>query len=188
MADLDGTILVEHRIPRPGVTWVPNRDPLRGRAGDTRQLRVCAQGIVGRLGVSYMVGKAWAGQSVTVTQIDDTTLTFADKDGTILITHTIPGPGVRYVANPARARHPASEPRVTTVSGPGVVYHGHVTLLVGRAARGKQVTITATHDDRVVIAALDGNVLVEYPHPEPGVKYLGVSARLTTRTGATDAQ
>lgn len=74
------------------------RHPRSPEHPDTRVMRVRSSGTIRRRGVDYMIDSRLAGQEVLV--IDDgTTILIADLAGNVLIEHTQPAPGIKYVGN-----------------------------------------------------------------------------------------
>lgn len=63
-----------------------------------RVLRLRANGSVRLRKVTYMIDGQLAGQDILVIENGDSII-FADLDGTVLIEHTRPAPGVKYVGN-----------------------------------------------------------------------------------------
>lgn len=89
----------------------PSQAPTDLPAG-TRVTRVRPDGTIRRRRVEYMIDSRLAGQEVLV--IDDgITILVADLDGQVLIEHTQPAPGVKYVGN---GRPPGRRPGTPTPS------------------------------------------------------------------------
>ena len=81
----------------------PSQAPLDLPVG-TRITRVRRNGTIRRRGGQYMIDSRLADQEVLIID-DDTTILIADLDGEVLIEHTQPAPGVKYVGN-GRPRGP----------------------------------------------------------------------------------
>jgi transposase InsO family protein len=79
---------------------------------DTRVMQLRKNGTIRLHKVTYMVDGHRAGQDVIVVQ-DDTTITIADLEGTILIQHTPAAPGLTYIGN---GRPRGRRPQTTTPS------------------------------------------------------------------------
>ncbi len=75
----------------------PSQAPTDLPAG-VRVTRVRSDGTIRRRRVEYMIDSRLAGQEVLVID-NSTTLLIADLDGEVLIEHTRPGPGIKYVGN-----------------------------------------------------------------------------------------
>lgn len=99
-----------HKLPRPPSP----RPPTLGE--DTRVMRLRPNGAIRLRKVTYMVDKRRAREEVLVVQ-DGDTIVITDLQGTILIGHTRPAPGISYVGNGRpRGRRPksATDPSAST--------------------------------------------------------------------------
>jgi putative transposase len=83
--------------PRHENAHVPSRRP-QTPGDDTRVMRLRPNGAIRLRKVTYMVDGQRAGEEVLVVQDGDKILV-TDLQGTILIEHTRPAPGIRYVGN-----------------------------------------------------------------------------------------
>jgi putative transposase len=83
--------------PRPQPDRRPWPDPASTPDG-VRTMRLRKNGDIQLRGVTYMVDSRRAGQPVLVIEDIDTIL-FTDPDGTLLIEHARPAPGITYVSN-----------------------------------------------------------------------------------------
>ncbi len=81
-------------------------------ADGMRILKLRGNGSIRLRKITYMVDGQRAGDDVLVID-DDDTITIADLDGTVLIEHTRPTPGIKYVGN---GRPRGRRPRTTAVS------------------------------------------------------------------------
>jgi putative transposase len=88
-------------IPAPPIPAPPGPDR-------TRLIRLRKNGAVRVRGVTYMVDTRRARQDVWIIEHDDKIL-IADLEGTILIEHTRPAPGITYVGN-GQPRGPRRQP------------------------------------------------------------------------------
>lgn len=98
-------------VPAPAKQPRPAPAPSDLPAG-TRVKTLASNGAFTLAGVHYMVGGQYGFQQVMVIT-DGDKITVADLDGEILVEHTRPAPGVRYVGN-GRPRGPRPKPPETS--------------------------------------------------------------------------
>lgn len=101
----------------PFFVQVPAKQPRPAPApsdlpAGTRVKKLASNGAFTLAGVHYMVGGQYGFQQVMVIT-DGDKITVADLDGEILVEHTRPAPGVRYVGN-GRPRGPRPKPPETS--------------------------------------------------------------------------
>lgn len=184
----------------------PRPDPTRHRMGDkptkprpprprpspaeptTQIKRVQANGSLSLGRVQYQVNGRLARQEVIVVTEGDK-ITVADLQGEILIEHTRPAPGIKYVSN---RRHQGSTtppaPHVPTppredpdlqdkqLTACGKVRYDGVTYMVDSRRPRQHVRVTR-NGNRIIVTDLDGQILIEHHHPAPGVTYVGNAGR-----------
>ena len=176
--DLDGNTLIEHSRPVRGVTRVfcsDGRRPFDDARREPQVFRTTKVGTLTLAGVAYKIGGRYGDQDVSVHEADDGQIVIADLDGNILIEHRRPTGGITYVGRGGHDYIKIGEPRHVRVSSLGQVSHRSKKYWVGPDTTGQEVTVTETDDGRIIVAALDGTILVKHTLAEPGTTYVGAN-------------
>ena len=167
-ADLNGTLLMEHTRPALGVASVGAR---RGRNPDNdatrvpKVFRLTSNGAVSLSGVRYHIGRRHRGQEVRVVETTDGTILFTDLDGNTLIEYPRPARGVKRVSR-SDGRRPLDdarpEPQVFRTTKVGTLTLAGVAYKIGGRYGDQDVIVHEADDGQIVIADLDGNILIKY--------------------------
>ena len=153
---------------------------------NTQVKRLQANGTLNLGCVAYMVDYRYAHQEVLVIT-DGDKITIADLAGEILIEHTLPAPGIKYVGNgrPRRPRTQTVQPHPTTpqhnepeaitqakrINLGGSLSLDGVTYMVDSRRAHQEVRVTRD-GDKITVIDLDGKIIIEHKRPAPGVTYV----------------
>jgi transposase InsO family protein len=93
-----------YAVPAPSPYRIPRTPPPPDLPADTRARTISTAGTITLDSVTYKVDAQRAFQQVLVVSVDDAIIV-TDLDGEVLVEHTRPAPGIRYVGN-GRPRGP----------------------------------------------------------------------------------
>jgi len=155
--------------------------------------RLQANGSLSLERVQYMVSSRLARQEVRVTLQGDRVIV-ADLDGVVIIEHTRPPFGVRYVSNgrgkpqrknlePPRRPRPSAldaDTQIRRLDSNGQLNLNYVIYVVDRCYARWEVLVVTTAD-RIIITDFAGEILADHARPAPGVKYVSNGGTCTHR-------